>query len=91
MRMVGVLLVSAMIVVPTLTGFAVSRSFRQATTIAVASALLSVAVGLAVAYYLGLAAGGAIVLTALVLFAVFSLVGRLRGHLDAWARQGPSP
>jgi zinc transport system permease protein len=33
MRMVGVLLVSAMIVVPTLTGFAVSRSFRQATGI----------------------------------------------------------
>jgi zinc transport system permease protein len=80
-----------MIVVPTLTGFAVSRSFRQATTIAVASALLSVAVGLAAAYYLGLAAGGAIVLTALVLFGVFSLVGRLRGHLDALARQGPGP
>ena len=31
MRMVGVLLVSAMIVIPTLTGFALGRSFRRAT------------------------------------------------------------
>jgi len=36
MRMVGVLLVSAMIVIPTLTGFALGRSFRQAMAIAIA-------------------------------------------------------
>jgi zinc transport system permease protein len=78
MRMVGVLLVSAMIVVPTLTGFALSRSFREATAIALASALLAVVAGLAAAYYLRLAAGGAIVLTALVLFAGATLAARLR-------------
>ena len=66
MRMVGVLLVSAMIVIPTLTGFALGRSFRQATAIAIAMALLSVTSGLIAAYYLRLAAGGAIVLTALL-------------------------
>jgi zinc transport system permease protein len=89
MRMVGVLLVSAMIVVPALTGFAVSRSFRQATRIAMGSALVSVAVGLAAAYHLGLAAGGAIVLTALLLFAGVSLAGRLGRRRVAWARRGP--
>lgn len=83
MRMVGVLLVSAMIVVPTLTGFAVSRSFREATVAALASALASVVAGLAAAYYLGLAAGGAIVLTALVLFAGASGAARLRRRLAA--------
>ncbi len=78
MRMVGVLLVSAMIVIPTLTGFALARSFRQALGIAIAMALVSVAAGLVAAYYLRLAAGGAIVLTALVIFAAASLGRRLR-------------
>jgi zinc transport system permease protein len=78
MRMVGVLLVSAMIVIPTLTGFALAASFRQALVIAVATALVSVVAGLIAAYYLSLAAGGAIVLTALVVFAAASLSRRLR-------------
>jgi len=73
MRMVGVLLVSAMIVIPTLTGFRLARSFRQALVIAIAMALLSVGVGLLASYYLRLAAGGAIVLTALLIFALASL------------------
>ncbi len=77
MRMVGVLLVSAMIVIPTLTGFALGRSFRQATVIAVGMALLSVTAGLIAAYYLRLAAGGAVVLTALLVFAAASLMRRL--------------
>ena len=58
MRMVGVLLVSAMIVIPTLAGFALGRSFHTATAIAVGIALLSVIAGLIAAYYLRLAAGG---------------------------------
>ena len=57
MRMVGVLLVSAMIVIPTLTGFALGRSFRQAMAVAIAVALCSVVAGLIAAYYLRLAAG----------------------------------
>ena len=77
MRMVGVLLVSAMIVIPTLTGFGLGRSFREATVIAIATALTSMTAGLIAAYYLRLAAGGAVVLTALVLFALASLTRRL--------------
>jgi zinc transport system permease protein len=78
MRMVGVLLVSAMIVIPTLTGFALGRSFRQALAIAIAVALVAVVAGLIAAYYLRLAAGGAIVLTALLIFAAASLARRPR-------------
>ncbi len=77
MRMVGVLLVSAMIVIPTLTGFAIGTSFRRATGIAILMALASVAVGLTAAYYFRLAAGGAIVLTALCIFAAASLLRRM--------------
>ena len=85
MRMVGVLLVSAMIVIPTLTGFALGRSFRKATAIAIGMALLSVVLGLIAAYYFRLAAGGAVVLTALLLFALASLIRRLP------ARRAPAP
>ena len=77
MRMVGVLLVSAMIVIPTLTGFALGRSFRRATALAIVMALASVAIGLTAAYYLRLAAGGAVVLTALLIFALASLARRV--------------
>jgi zinc transport system permease protein len=76
MRMVGVLLVSAMIVIPTLTGFAVARSFRHATAIAIAAALVSVIAGLIAAYYLRLAAGGSVVLTALLIFGATALARR---------------
>ncbi|MBI2216195.1 MAG: metal ABC transporter permease [Candidatus Rokubacteria bacterium] len=76
MRIVGVLLVSAMIVIPALTGFALARSFRGALLAAMGTALAAVVVGLVAAYYLGVAAGGAIVLSSLVLFGVASLHGR---------------
>src|SRR5499426_666553 len=79
MRMVGVLLVSAMIVIPTLTGFSLGRSFRRATTVAIVTALAAVLIGLTAAYYLRLAAGGAVVLTALLLFAVAAGFRRLPG------------
>jgi len=81
MRMVGVLLVSAMIVIPTLTGFGLGRSFRQATVIAIAMALTSMTAGLIAAYYLRLAAGGAVVLTALIIFALASVIRRVSGAL----------
>ena len=95
MRMVGVLLVSAMIVIPTLTGFALGRSFRQAMAVAIGMALVSVTVGLVAAYYLRLAAEGAVVLTAPLLFVAASLVGRAgrrvpRGLSSAAAPSNPA-
>ena len=86
MRMVGVLLVSAMIVIPTLTGFGLGRSFRQATLIAIVMALVSMTSGLIAAYYLRLAAGGAVVLTALIIFALASFIRRLVGGAFREAR-----
>ena len=81
MRMVGVLLVSAMIVIPTLTGFSLGRSFRRATTVAIVVALAAVGIGLTAAYYLSLAAGGAVVLTALLIFAAVAVFRRMPwGH-----------
>jgi zinc transport system permease protein len=77
MRMVGVLLVSAMIVIPTLTGFSLGKSFRRATAVAIVMALAAVGIGLTAAYYLRLAAGGAVVLTALLIFAAVAVLRRV--------------
>ncbi len=70
-----------MIVIPALAGFALGRSFRRASGWAVVVALVSVTVGLVAAFYLRLAAGGAIVLTALLIYAMVSLIGRGRDRL----------
>jgi ABC-type uncharacterized transport system substrate-binding protein len=78
MRMVGVLLVSAMIVIPTLAGFALARSFRGALFTAMGVAVVAMMVGLVLAYYLGLAAGASVVLTALTIFALTGPLKRIR-------------
>ncbi len=69
MRIVGILLVSSFIAIPASTALLMRRSFKQTIVIAAAIAIMSVIVGLVLAYYMDLAAGGAIVL---VLVAVFS-------------------
>ncbi|MDR5693818.1 MAG: metal ABC transporter permease [Armatimonadota bacterium] len=77
MRLVGVLLISALLVIPTVVGIQVARNFRQALGIAILHSVSSVIVGLLLSYYLDLAAGGAIVLSALVLFALLAFARRV--------------
>lgn len=64
MNIVGVLLVSALMVVPVATALQLARSFRGALGLAILAGLLSVLVGLTLAYTLNLAPGGTVVLTA---------------------------
>lgn len=78
MRIVGVLLVSAMIVIPTITSQQLARSFRQTLWLGVAFGVAAVVLGLVAAYYLDLAAGGAIVLVSLGLFAGTAWLRRSR-------------
>ena len=66
MRIVGVLLVGALMVIPVIASLQISRGFRTTVVVAVVLGLVSVIIGLVAAYYLSLAAGGAIVLAALV-------------------------
>ena len=66
MRIVGVLLVGALMVIPVIASLQISRGFRTTVVVAVVLGLIAVIIGLVAAYYLSLAAGGAIVLAALV-------------------------
>jgi zinc transport system permease protein len=68
MRVVGVLLVSSLLVVPAATAIRLSGNFRRTLLLSVSISVSSVLVGLTSAYYLNIAAGGAVVLTQVLLF-----------------------
>jgi zinc transport system permease protein len=83
MRVVGVLLVAALMVIPVATSRLLARSF--AATIAGASAIgvVSVVAGLTAARAWDVAPGGAIVLTAVLLFAVTNVAAGLGRRIGA--------
>lgn len=75
MRVVGILLVSALMVVPVACALVLRRGFRQTMALAVVFALMAVLGGLAASFYLNIAPGGTIVLLA-ALFFLAVLAGR---------------
>jgi zinc transport system permease protein len=78
MRIVGVLLIAALMVLPVATSRLLARSFRATLIGAVAVGVVSAVVGLFAARQWALAAGGAIVLVAAALFALASIVAGAR-------------
>jgi zinc transport system permease protein len=76
MRVVGLLLVAAMLVLPIATARPLVRSFRATLALAAAVGVASVVLGLAAARVWGLAPGGAIVLVAVAAFAIVTTVRR---------------
>ncbi len=75
MRIVGVLLIGALMVMPTLSGMLLGKSFVRSHVIAVVCSLLSVIFGIAISYIAETATGGTIVLCALTLF-ILSVIWR---------------
>ena len=81
MRIVGVLLVAALMVLPVATSRLLARSFRGTLLGAMAVGVASAVLGLAAARQWALAAGGAIVLVSALVFAGASLwVGARRAR-----------
>ena len=70
LRVVGTLLVGALMVIPVLTSLIVGRSFRQVIYLSLVLGALSSLLGLTASYQFGLAAGGCVVLVALAFFIV---------------------
>jgi zinc transport system permease protein len=70
MRLVGILLVSALIVIPNVTALLFGRGFKKTALISVAVSVFSVIAGIAIAYAFNLAPAGAIVLVSAAVFAV---------------------
>lgn len=76
MRVVGVLLIAALMVLPVASSRLLARSFRSMVTIAVGVGLASVLFGLAAARQWALAPGGSIVLASAACFVITALVRR---------------
>jgi zinc transport system permease protein len=76
MRIVGVLLIGALMVIPVITAMQFHRSFKQTLLLSVFISMISVVAGLYLSYYFDLASGGTIVLTALTLFLTGLFINR---------------
>jgi zinc transport system permease protein len=80
MRIVGILLIAALMVLPVIAAGRVAASMRAAVFLAMGIGLASVFAGLTVAYYADLPPGGAIVLLAAAAFVVTSVVEAARAR-----------
>jgi zinc transport system permease protein len=76
MTVTGILLVSALMVVPVAAAHMLAVGFRATLLWAVIFSVLSVLVGLSAAFYLNIAPGGTIVMTAVLIYAVLGVLGR---------------
>jgi zinc transport system permease protein len=89
MRVVGILLVAALMVLPVGASQQVSRSFRGTLVLSMAVGMASVVLGLVAARLWGLAPGGSIVLVTLVAFLGTSIAGTVRGRRRPVTARGP--
>lgn len=80
MRIVGILLIGALIVIPVTTAMLFSRSFRGTLWSAIGLSLLSVIAGLFIAYYVGFSSGGTIVLLSMLFFFIATLKNKISGN-----------
>lgn len=79
MKVVGILLVAALIVIPAAAGLQVAASFRTAVRASTAVAVFSVGAGLGLSLALNIPASAAIVILCFLAFALFSLGKKGRG------------
>ncbi len=84
MRIVGILLVSAMLVLPTACALVFERGFKQTLILALAFSLFSMICGLVASYYLNLAPGGVIVLLSGFLFFICQSISFFKKGFSAF-------
>ncbi|MDR3303566.1 MAG: metal ABC transporter permease [Treponema sp.] len=80
MRMMGALLISALIIFPALTSMRVCKRFK---TVTICAALISISaffIGVIISFTRETPTGASVVMVNIVLFCVCSLIGRLRGQ-----------
>lgn len=78
MRLMGTLLISALVVFPAITAMKVCRTWRGTVICAVSTAAGGFAIGLISAFLLSLPTGAAVVAADAVIYGIFSLISRMR-------------
>jgi zinc transport system permease protein len=89
-RVLGVVLASALLVAPAATAFQLSRDYRAMLGLAVAGGTGSCLLGLCLSYRWGLASGATITLCAAGLFVLAALASPFRRRGTGGRRQGPT-
>ena len=87
MRVVGLLLISALMVVPVALAQLVARSFAQTVAVACGVGLVASLAGTTTSYYADTPSGGTIVLLTVLAFAVVALVGLVLRRVRAVAHR----
>lgn len=80
LRMMGALLISALIIFPPLTAMRICRTFKSVTICSLMLSVLSFGVGLVLSFLYGTPAGAGIVVTDLVLFLLFCGVEKIQNR-----------
>lgn len=86
-QLVGILLISALFVIPNITAIMYCRSFKQTALLSIAFAVSAVIVGILISYLFDITPSGAIVMLSIAIFAVtiglksMGLIDRSKMHL----------
>jgi zinc transport system permease protein len=86
-QLVGILLISALFVIPNVTAIMYGRSFKQTALLSIAFAVSAVIVGILISYLFDITPSGSIVMLAIAIFAVtiglksMGLIDRSKMHL----------
>lgn len=78
MRVMGAMLISSLIIFPALTSMRLSKSFRSVIICAAIVSVVCFFIGLCMSYLLSTPAGASVVVVNILVFLLFSLIGRLR-------------
>ena len=89
-RLVGVLLISALIVLPNITAILFGRGFKKTAMISIGIAIASVVLGIIVSYLANVAPAGAIVLTSMAIFLCIIVTRKIRKSIRVSKITGPN-
>ncbi len=78
MRMMGAMLISSLIIFPALTALRVCRSFRLVVIVSSIVSVVSFIIGIVASFILDSPTGATVVISNLIIFIIFCLVGKLR-------------
>jgi zinc transport system permease protein len=81
-KLVGIILVSALIVIPGATGLQLSRNYRSVLVYSMATGILSVLIGLQLSFSFNVASGATVVLVMFALFVIAVAVSPRRSYMQ---------
>ena len=79
MRMMGAMLISALIIFPALTSMRICKRFRTVVTCSAVVSVVCFFIGVVISYWYLLPTGASVVAVNIVAFIIFSLIGALKG------------